>query len=400
MPKTNIITALDIGSADIKALVAVQKNKETAIEVLSHIKIPSFGVRRGVVVDTEKVSNIIQSLFNKVKEEIGQEINSVYVNINGSHLFSVSSRGMVAVSRADQKISETDIERVLQSAQTISLSSNKEILEVLPKEYIVDGEKGIKEPIGMEGGRLEAEVLILGGFYPYKKNLNQAILDSNLQILDIIPSSIASASAVFLPKQKELGVAVLDIGAGTSELAVFKEENLIHLAVFPIGSADITNDIAIGLQTDINTAEMIKIEKGNCFLKKNNKKEKIETDQGVLVFSQKMLTKIIEDRVSDIFELTQKELKKISEKDLLPSGLVLTGGGAKLTGLVELAKKKLKLPCRIGKPVNFLGLEDDSSYATACGLILEGIDLENLESTIPDKGLIVKLKKIFKNFIP
>jgi cell division protein FtsA len=400
---TNIITGLDIGSSDIKVLVAAQKQnaQDQTIEVISQAKLPSFGVRRGVVVDIEKVSNIIQSLFEKVREEIGQKINSVYVNINGSHLFSISSQGMIAVSRADQKISEADIERILQSTQTISLSSNKEILEIFPKEYIVDGEKGIKDPIGMEGGRLEVEVLILCGFSPYKKNLTQAVLNANLQILDIIPSSIASASAVLLPKQKELGVALLDIGAGTSELAVFKEESLIHLAVFPIGSANITDDIAIGLQTDINIAEKIKIEKGNCFLRTGNKKEKIETDeQGVLTFSRKTLTKIIEDRISDIFEQMQKELKKISKQDLLPSGLVLTGGGAKMTGIVELAKKKMKLPCRIGKPLNFLGLENDPSYATVCGLVLQGIDSDDLSPIIPGKGIISKIKKIFRIFVP
>ena len=425
MAKSSIITGLDIGSSEIKVLVVAQKDDSLEIEVMSQVKLPSFGVRRGVIIDPDKVSNIIQSLFDKIKVEIGQQINSVYVNINGSHLFSVSSRGMVAVSRADQKISETDIDRVLQSAQTISLSSNKEILEVFPKEYIVDGEEGIKEPIGMQGGRLEAEVLILGGFSPYKNNLTQAILNANLQILDIIPSSIASASAVLLPKQKELGVAVLDIGAGTSELAVFEEESLIHLTVFPIGSANITNDIAIGLQTDINTAEMLKIERGNCFLKGSSKKEKIETEEEeVLVFSQKMLTKIIEARVSDIFEQTQEELKKISKQGLLPAGLVLTGGGAKLAGIVELAKKKLKLPCRIGIPIskspssgggdevlrrseisqiNFSGLEDDPSYATVCGLVLQGFDLEN-EGGGGSKGIWqkigAKLKKIFKIFIP
>jgi len=400
MAKSSIITGLDIGSSEIKVLVVAQKDDSLEIEVMSQVKLPSFGVRRGVIIDPDKVSNIIQSLFDKIKVEIGQQINSVYVNINGSHLFSVSSRGMVAVSRADQKISETDIDRVLQSAQTISLSSNKEILEVFPKEYIVDGEEGIKEPIGMQGGRLETEVLILGGFSPYKKNLTQTILNAELQILDVIPSSIASASAVLLPRQKELGVAVLDIGAGTSELAVFKEENLIHLAVFPIGSANITDDIAIGLQTDINTAETIKIEHGNCFLKGSSKKEKIETEQGVLIFSQKMLSKIIEARVSDIFEQTQEELKKISKQGLLPAGLVLTGGGAKLAGIVELAKKKLKLPCRIGKPLSFSGL-NDPSYAAVCGLVLQGFDLENERI---EQGIwtiiIAKLKKIFKIFIP
>lgn len=404
MPRINIITGLDIGSSNIKVLVAAQKSGESVIEVISQIKLPSFGIRKGVVIDTEKVSRIIQTLLDKIRVETGRKINSVQVNINGSHLFCFSSRGMVAVSRADQKVSEVDIDRVLQAAQTISLSSNKEILEVFSKEYIVDGEGGLKDVVGMQGGRLEAEVLILGGFSPYKKNLTQAVLDANLQILDIVPSPIASATAVLSPRQKELGVALLDIGAGTSGLAVFEEGNLIHLTVFPIGSANITNDIAIGLKTDIDTAEMIKIERGCCVFKGNDKKERIETEEEPLVFSQKMLTRIIEARVSEIFDQAQKELKKISKQGLLPVGLVLTGGGAKLVKIVELAKKELKLPCRLGKPLNFSGLEDDLSYAAVCGLVLEGVDSgEGKNPQKPGwfpKGFADKIKKIFKVFVP
>jgi cell division protein FtsA len=169
MAKPSIITGLDIGSSKIKILVVSQKNGERNLEVVSQVEAPSFGVRKGVVIDPEKVSRIIQILLNKIREETGQKINSVYVNIGGSHLFCTSSRGMVAVSRADQKVSEVDVERVLEAARTISLPSNKEIFEVFPKEYIVDGESGIKEVVGMQGGRLETEVLVLGGFSPYKK---------------------------------------------------------------------------------------------------------------------------------------------------------------------------------------------------------------------------------------
>lgn len=404
MPRINIITGLDIGSSEIKILVVAQKDDSSEIEVMSQAKLPSFGVRRGVVINPDKVSTIIKSLLSRVEEEIGQQITSVFININGSHLFSVSSKGMVSVSRADQNISEADIDRVLQSAQTISLSSNQEILEVIPKEYIIDGEKGIEEPIEMKGSRLEVEVLILCNLLPYREKLSQSVLDANLQILDIIPSPVADASAVLSPKQKELGVAILNIGAGTSELAVFKEENLIHLAVFPIGSDNITNDIAIGLQTDISIAETLKIKFGNCFLKGSSKKEKIKTDDEVLIFSQKTLSKIIEARVSDILEQTQKELKEISKQGTLPVGLILTGGGSKIGGIVDLAKKKLRLPCKIGKPLNFSGLDDDLSYSTACGLVLQGLDLEDRIGTRKKAGIwkkiIIKIKKFLRIFIP
>jgi len=405
MAKAHLITGLDIGTSAIKTLVA-QKSSNTELEVISQISEPAAGTRKGVVIDTEVVSNILQNILERAKTETGARINSVYLNVGGSHIFSTSSHGLVSVSRADQKISEEDVNRVLQAAQTFSLPSNKEIFDVLPREFIVDGEKGIKEALGMQGVRLEAEVLVLGGFSPYLKNLTQAVLNSDLQILDMIPSPISSARACLSPRQKELGVAILDIGAGTSGLAVFEEGDLIHLAIFPIGSGNITNDIAIGLKTDIDVAERIKIEHGSCLLsstKAARKKEKIEIGEPEpLVFSQKQLVNIIEARVSEIFGEVNKELKKISREKLLPAGVVLTGGGSKLPKIIELAKKELKLPCRLGKPQGFLDFEKDPSLATVCGLVLEGADLETERSPsmLRRTNLLSKLKRIFKIFIP
>ena len=401
MPKRNIITGLDIGTESIKILVANKESEEEKLKVISRIRESSSGIRRGVVVDVEEVSNILQRSLFQIKEETGQKINSVYVNINGSHLFSFPSRGSVAVSRADQKISEEDIQRALQAAQTFSLSSNKEIFDAFPREFIIDGERGIKEALGLQGVRLETEVLVLGGFSPYLKNLTQAVLDAELQILDMVPSPIAAARAVLSPRQKELGVAVLDIGAGTSGLAVFEEGDLIHLIILPIGSVNITNDIAIGLKVDTEIAERIKIECGSCFFK-GGKKEKIKIEgEEPLVFSRRALTEIIETRVSEIFGEINKELKKISQEKFLPAGIILTGGGSLLPQMVELAKKELKLPCKIGKPKGFLELEEEPSLATVCGLVLGGVDLEEKKGfSFPGKGFGEKLKKIFKIFIP
>ncbi|OGZ18535.1 MAG: cell division protein FtsA, partial [Candidatus Nealsonbacteria bacterium RBG_13_38_11] len=251
MAKAQIITGLDIGSSNIKLLVASKKDDEPDFKVLFQGEEPSLGVRRGVVIDTERVSRLIQILVDKARSEIGQKINSVFINIGGSHLFCTRSRGMVAVSRADRNISREDVERVLQEAvKAVSLPSNNEPLETVPKEFIVDGIGEIKAAEGLQGSRLETEVLILSSFAPYKNNLVQAVLEANLQVLDVIPSSIAAAFAVLSQKQKEIGTALLDIGAGTSQLAVFREGDLADLAVFPIGSANITSDIAVGLRTD------------------------------------------------------------------------------------------------------------------------------------------------------
>ena len=399
MAKPSLICGLDVGTQNIKILLA-EKTKEK-LGVFNYQEIPSSGIRRGVIIQPEVVSQILRESFLKIKKE-SEKIDSLYLNIGGAHLFSLPSRGAIAVSRADQRISEEDINRVLEAAKTINLPSNREIFEVNPREFIIDGEKGIKEPLGLKGVKLEAEVLLLVGFSPYLNNLKKAILDARLQILDIFPSAIASARACLSEKQKELGVAILDIGAGTTDLAVFEEGDLIHLAVLPIGSANITNDIAIGLKTDIEIAERIKIEFGSCFLKNGKKKEKIKLGQEDFVFTQKQLTKIINDRVSEIFREINKELKKISKEKLLPAGIVLTGGGAKLPGMIELAKKEFHLPSRIGRPKGIEELEDDPALATVSGLVLLGQDLEEGtgKSFFSNFDLGSKLKKFFKIFIP
>lgn len=401
MARSYTITGLDIGSGTIKILVAQKKTGENDLEVLGSIKDNSFGVRKGVVINIDEVSKIIKYSLERIQEDLQRKINSVYVNISGSHISITSSRGLVSVSRADQKISQEDIARVIQNAQAISLPLNKEILEVFPKEFIVDGEKGIKEPLGLEGVRLESEVFILSGFSPYIKNLTKSVLNSNLQINDLVVTPLASARAVLTPREKELGVALLDIGAGTTGLAVFEEGDLIHTAILPIGSSHITNDIAIGFKTDIDTAERIKLEYGSCFLKGGEERTKAKIQTKPFVLSKKMLIRIIEARVSEIFGEINKELKKISRRELLPAGVVLTGGGAKLPRIVDFSKKELKLPARIGFPQGFFPPQEDPEFSTVCGLALWGADLEGEKSpAFFGKGIVNRIKKFFKIFIP
>lgn len=400
MAKPSVICSLDVGTQNIKILVASKEAEE--LMALGCQEAPSFGVRRGVVINPGGLSQVLRDHFLKINQEI-KKIDSLYLNIGGAHLFSMPSRGTVAVSRADQRISEEDVNRVLAAAQTFSLPSNKEIFDVIPREFVVDGERGVKEPVGLKGVRLEVEVLALGAFSPYLKNLTEAILDSGMQILDRIPSAVASARACLTEKQKELGVAILDIGAGTSDLAVFEEGELIHLAVLPIGSANITNDIAIGLKTDIDIAERIKTEFGSCFLRGGTKKEKIKLeDRETLTFSQKELTNIVGARIYEIFREINKELKKISKDKFLPAGIVLTGGGSKLPGIAELAKKEFRLPAKLGRPKGITNLENDPALSVVSGLILLGQDLEESDgkSSFSTSGIGSKLKRIFKIFIP
>ena len=410
MARGYFITGLDIGTSSIKGLVVSGKPGSSNLEVIAKVEVPVSGVRKGAVVNSESVSAGITNVIERLEEVSREKINSAYINIGGGHIFVISSRGSVAVSRADQKISQEDIERVIQSAQAISLPPNKEILDVFPKEFIIDGEGGMKDVLGMKGIKLEVNVLIICAFSLYLKNLTTAVLDSGIQILDITPSPIAAARAVLASQQKELGVAVVDIGAGTTGLSVYEEGDLIHTAIFPLGSANITNDIAIGLRIGIDVAERIKKEFGSCGQKMTKKIEKIElSNQKTLAFSNKQLAKIIELRICEIFEQVNKELKKISRQGLLPAGVILTGGGSKLPGIVDLAKKELKLPVRIGMPMGFIGLESDQSLATVCGLVLGGEKLEREgKSSFAGEGLIsnikngigLKIKKFLRNLVP
>lgn len=399
---TKNIIAIDIGTGLIKIIVARKNVNSSEFEVLSKLAYPSYGMRKGVVANPEEVGKIIITALKECEMQINKKIEGVYVNINGSHIFSMNSRGLVSVSRADQKISSEDIERVIQGAKAFSLPNNKEILEVFPKEFIIDGVGGIKDPLDMQGVRFESEVLIVGGFTPYIKNVQQSILNADVQVNDIILGQLAAVKSVIEPREKELGVALIDIGAGTTSMSVFEEGALIHTTVFPVGSNDITNDIAIGLKTDIDTAEKIKIEFGECFFSKGTKKkEKIISENGESVeFTNAILRKIIGARVLEIFGFIKDELKKISKLDKLPAGIVFVGGGSKMPGIVELAKKELKLPSKLGTLQGFNPIIEDSSWAVACGLILIGGELEEDGSFGIWTNFTRRIKKIIKFLTP
>ncbi|MFH0791873.1 MAG: cell division protein FtsA [bacterium] len=405
MAKPRYFTGLDIGSSAVKMLIAEQRTSEEQMEILARIAKPVSGMRRGVIIDAEKVAGAISSALRECLEVYNIKVEDVYVNVNGRHIFTNLSHGLASVSRADRRISPEDVDRVTQNAQAFSLPLNEEILEVSAKEYTVDGAKGIREPVGMQGVRIEADILTIGGFSPYLKGLNQAVLGADLEMSGRVVSPIAASHAVLTSEEKEMGVAVLDIGAGTSGLVVFEEGNLIHLAIIPIGSNNITSDIAIGLTTDMETAERIKIEYGGIALRKTDKKQiritnsedKSETG---LVFSRKFLTDIVETRWKEIFEQVNKELKNISKAGKLPMGLILTGGGASMAGVCELARKELKLPCRLGVIKGFSSSIEDPSWAVASGLALIGSEEEGEDSSPSAlktniKGLLKKLSSIF-----
>jgi len=390
------ITGLDIGSSRIKVLVA--KEGEKNLELVWKYERESEGVRRGVVVDGERVSGILKEIFSQASRDLTKKINSVVLGLNGSHLFAIPTKGVISVSRADQKISEEDVQRVLKEAQAINLGTNKEIFDIFPQEFVIDGEGKIKEAVGLKGIKLEVKALALAGFSPYFENLKKAVLDANLEILDLVFHPLAAARSCLDERQKELGVCLTDFGAGTTSLAVFLEGDLVHLAVLPVGSSNITNDLAIGLKIEPEIAERIKLEYGVAFRKGKDEKYKLEIDgEEPLILSQKILTRIIEPRLTEIFNEVTKELKKIGLEKRLPAGIVLTGGGAKMPRLLELAKKKFSLNCRLGRPKGISGIEDDPSLAVVAGLVLAGTDFGEEISKI---GFASKIKRFFKIFLP
>ncbi|TSC56705.1 MAG: hypothetical protein Greene071421_337 [Parcubacteria group bacterium Greene0714_21] len=399
--KPHVIAGLDIGSHSLKMVVAQKKEENGDIEILGVAQEPSSGVRRGAVVNGEELALKVLSLKQRVENLAAKKANRAVVNIGGSHITSITSHGIVAVSRADHQISPEDVERVIGAAQTFSLPSNKEILEAFPQQFSVDGEQGVKEPTGMKGVRLEADVIAVCAFSPYVKSLTDAVLSCDIEIEDIVPSPLSCSFSVLTSQQKELGVALLDFGAQTTNLAVFEEGELVHLAVFPVGSESITNDIAIGLRTEHDLAERIKKEFGTLGASRGKRQEKIDNPDGSLfTFPSKLLFHIVEARTKEIFQFVAKELKSIEKGGKLPAGVVLAGGGAKLPRLDEFAKKELKLPSRLGTPQGISTFETDPVFLGAMGLAMKGLEGLPRRTSVEESEILRKIKKLFKVFIP
>ncbi len=409
MPRPLVFAGLDLGSETLRLATAALKEKgRNRLELLHICQEPSNAIRRGVVEKIDKAALKIEGLVKEMEKKVGQKIQEVVVNISGSHLFLQPSKGVVAVSRADQQISQEDIDRVIAGAQALFLPPNREALTLYPLGYIVDGSSEVKNPLGMKGTRLEADVVAVCGFSPYIRNLTEAVNKAGLDIVEIVPSALACAEAVLNSQQKELGVAVLDIGAWTCDLAVFEEGELKHLAVLPVGAAHITNDLAIGLQTEIEIAELVKRELGKLVNSKKSK-PKIEVvlpflegqEKNTRTFPKKAVVKIVQARAIQIFESVHKELKAIGRQKQLPSGVVITGGGAETAYIEELGRKVFKLPCKAASCNKISGLPQDPALSTLAGLLLKNIEGGEEELMAERKSdLFSWLKNLFKIFAP
>lgn len=411
----NLISGLDIGSNSVRIVVGQLQGKENGsseLQILGAAEFPSEGVQKGVVSSIEDVVSSISACLEKVERMVGAPIDSVWVGISGVNILSQNSKGVVAVSKANSEITEEDVNRAIEAARSIATPLNYEVLHVLPRHYTVDGQTGIKDPVSMTGMRLEVDTQIILGSSSQIKNLTKAVYRAGLDIEDLVLFVLATAEVVVTKRQKELGVMVVNVGGSTTGMAVFEEGELLHTAILPLGSQNITNDIAMGLRVPPeDIAERIKIEYGDCHPDLVSKKDEIDLfDVGSpdhQMVKKKFLNEIVSARVEEILQKVDDELRKIQRSGLLPAGVVFTGAGAKIPGLVDLAKKVLRLPANLGYPLNVVSVTDkvsDLGFATAVGLVKWGSEMQNLHSHKPAgkniNAVSGQVKKWLKTLIP
>ncbi|MBI5621400.1 cell division protein FtsA [Candidatus Falkowbacteria bacterium] len=384
MPNETVIAGLDIGSANIRMVVG-QRSAEQKLNIIAAAEVPAEGINKGTVVSIEEAVNSINKCLEKTEKIAGTKIETAWVGISGSHIISQESKGVVAISRSDGEITEDDVERAIEAARTVATPSNYEILHVIPRTFTIDGQTNIKDPVGMNGIRLEVDTQIIQGLTSQIKNLTKCVYRTGLDIEDLVLSILASSEAVLTNRQKDLGVILVNIGASTTSLIVFEEGDVLHTAVLPIGADHITADLAIGLRVSIDTAERVKLNYGTAVAKDILKKDEInlfDLDATVAeddaIVSRKYIAEIIEARTEEIFEKIDSELKKADRSGSLPAGVVLIGSGVKLPGIVEVAKRKLRLPACLGFAQNLTSAIDkvqDLGFLTAVGLVVWGDQL-------------------------
>ena len=411
MPKERVIASLDIGSAKIRTVVAVVNGDREEYRVPNIIGVglsPSLGMRKGHVIDVEELIHNIISSLEDAERMAGVPVNHVFVGMSGSHIEAFDSRGVIAISGAE--ITVDDVARVLEAAQAVSIPANRRILHIEPKSYAVDEQRGIKNPVGMTGIRLEVEAHIITGHIQHVKNLEKCIDQAGVDIDALVPSTIAAAEATLTKRQKELGVVVIDIGAGCTSIAVFEEGTILHSVTLPIGGESCTNDIAIGLRTSVDTAEKIKIEYGSVLPAEMSEREMIDLSSVSKVdtqtVSKKYMAEIMQARYYEIFSLIKAELTRIGRSGMLPAGALLTGGAVKAPGVLDLARDVLGLPVQMGFPVDIGGViekVDDPAYATALGTLVWGMreDEQGFRvGTVQMKRALQNVGGWFKSLLP
>ena len=372
-----LIVGLDIGTSKIAAIVA-EARPEGGFEIIGMGSHPSRGLKKGVVVNIETTVNAIQRALEEAELMADCKIREVYTGIAGSHIKSFNSQGMVAIK--DKEVAQMDIDRVIETAKAVQIPNDQQILHILNQEFIIDGQEDVREPLGMSGVRLEVKVHIVTGAVSAAQNIIKCVRRCGLEVSDLILQPLASATAVVSDDEKDLGVCLVDIGGGTTDIAVFTHGAIRHTAVIPIAGDQITNDIAMALRTPTKDADDIKIKHGCALSQLADPQKMIEVpgvgERSSRQLSRKTLAEVIEPRVEELYSLVQSELRRSGYEELLSSGIVITGGSSAMRGMVELGEEIFHMPVRIGQPQYSGGLTEvvrNPRYSTAVGLLLAGM---------------------------
>lgn len=371
-----LLVGLDIGTSKIACIVA-ESNPDGRIDVIGIGTHASRGLRKGVVVNIESTVESIRLAVEEAELMAGVEIKSVYTGIAGSHIRGINSHGVVATKNGE--VTEEDVERVIDAAKAMNIPADQKILHILPQEYIIDGQDGIRDPVGMSGVRLEAKVHLVTGAVSAAQNIVKCCNRCGLEVADMVLEQVASGEAVLSQDEKDIGVVLVDIGGGTTDIAVFLDGAIRHTAVIPIGGDHLTNDLVVGLRTSAKEADALKRKYGACLVSMVAPEEQIEVPsvggRPPRPMPRQVMAQILEPRVEELFELVKAELHRSGFRELMAAGLVLTGGSSLLDGMVELAEEVFEMPVRLGRPQGIGGLVDVVSspvYATGVGLVLYG----------------------------
>jgi len=374
-----LLTGIDIGSSSVRIVVGQTIERDHGVldlTILGAVEIPAMGISKGSVTSIDDAVASVSKCLENAERMTGQPIGSAWIGIGGTHIIAQESKGVVGVARADGEIREEDVDRAIEAARTVATPSNHDILHVIPKSFTVDGQRGVKDPVGMTGIRMEVDAFIVQGLTSQIKNIMKAVYRTQLNIDDLVFSIIATGDAVLTAKQKELGAIVVNIGAHTTSVVVYEEGDMMHVTVLPIGADHITSDIAIALRTSIDVAEKIKLNEGVAMSSMAEQGRKVRVaDYGAFgdeSCTHQFLADVIYARCEELFEKVDEELEKIDRSGLLPGGVFLTGGGAKLHGIGEVAKKVLRLPVTIATPIGISSSVEqvsDTAFTTAIGLV-------------------------------
>ena len=400
--RENLIVGLDIGTTKICAIVGAMTDE--GLDVVGIGTSPSRGLRKGVVINIESTVNAIRKAIQEAELMAGCEIKSVFAGIAGGHIKGINSQGVIAIK--NREVTTEDVRRVIDAAKALAIPMDREVIHILPQEFIIDDQDGIKEPLGMSGVRLEARVHIVTGAVASAQNIIKSCNKAGVDVGDIVLEQLASSEAVLTPDEKDLGVALVDVGGGTTDIAIFVDGAIKHTSVLSLGGNHLTNDIAVGLRTPTGEAEKIKQISGCCLVSMVGKDETIEVPsvggREPRILSRQLLAEILEPRVEEIFTLVNREIVKSGFEDLIASGVVLTGGSAILPGMPELAEQIFDLPVRRGKPSDIGGLTDvvnSPIYATGVGLVKYGSrNLQTRNFVIGQENLFDRVTRRMKEW--